>query len=331
MTIEAVLAVTYKCNARCKMCHIWQSKPQEELTPQEFANLPSYLKTINISGGEPFLRNDLPEIISRLNKSCHLPRIVISTNGLLPDRIRDMMLKIKNISEKIGVGVSIDGIGKTHEEVRGIIGAYEKALNSIENLKSIGIKDLRIGFTISDINVEDLRNVYDLANKLRVEFTCSIAQNSEHYFMTNNNKFEKIDVLKEHLEYIAREELKRNQPKRWFRTYFLAGTYYYAKGKKRILPCDAGSNFFFMSPNGNIYPCNILNKVMGNIKVSNFHDIWSSENAEKIRKIVSNCSLNCWMICTARTAIKKNIVKIGYWILKNKLRGYFNYENLISE
>ncbi len=323
MTMEAVLAVTYRCNARCQMCNIWQSKPQEELTPQEFANLPSSLKTINVSGGEPFLRDDLPGVISRLNKSCYSPRMVISTNGLLPDRIKDMMLEIKGISKKIGVGISIDGIGKIHDEVRGITGAYEKALSSIENLKGIGIKDLRIGFTISDINVEDLRNVYDLANKLGVEFTCSIAQNSEHYFMTNNNKFAKIDVLKEHLEYIAHEELKRNQPKRWFRAYFLNGIYHYAKENRRVLPCDAGSNFFFMSPTGDIYPCNILNKVMGNIKVSNFQDIWSSENADKTRKIVSHCSFNCWMICTARTAIKRNIVKVGYWLLKNKSKQKF--------
>ena len=61
---EAVIAVTYNCNARCMMCNIWKEKPGREVETSTYNKLPTTLKTINISGGEPFLRKDLPEIIN---------------------------------------------------------------------------------------------------------------------------------------------------------------------------------------------------------------------------------------------------------------------------
>ena len=60
MPVDAVLAVTYRCNARCTMCGIWSSKPVAELPPAAYARLPASLRDVNLTGGEPFLRDDLP-------------------------------------------------------------------------------------------------------------------------------------------------------------------------------------------------------------------------------------------------------------------------------
>lgn len=319
-SLEAVLAVTYKCNARCKMCNIWKSKPQRELLPEEFKTLSPNLRTINISGGEPFLRDDLPEIIRVINKTCNFPRMVISTNGLLPEKIKNMMIEIQKQSKKIGVGISVDGVGDMHDKIRGVRGAYEKALHTIENMKSIGIRDLRIGFTISDINVEHLKDVYDLSSELGIEFTCSVAQNSEHHFMIDNNELKELSMLKDQLSYVVNKELSRGEPKKWFRAYYSYGIFHHANKRGRILPCDAGSRFFFMTPDGNIYPCDILNRVMGNSKEKSVDYLWKSKEALEIRDMVNKCEQNCWMVCTARTAIKKNIIKAGYWIVKSKIK-----------
>ncbi len=76
---DAVIAVTYKCNSKCVMCDIWKKPACKEIEPRLYAKLPGSLKYINISGGEPFLRKNLPEVIAVLSATCNEPRIGIST------------------------------------------------------------------------------------------------------------------------------------------------------------------------------------------------------------------------------------------------------------
>ena len=63
---DAVLAVTYRCNARCKSCDVWKLPQggEGELSPEEFELLPDTLRNINVSGGEPFMRPDLAEVVA---------------------------------------------------------------------------------------------------------------------------------------------------------------------------------------------------------------------------------------------------------------------------
>jgi molybdenum cofactor biosynthesis enzyme MoaA len=63
------------------MCNIWQMKPQENLSIDDYAKVPSTLRDINISGGEAFMRKDLVDIVKTVHQKCKNPRIVISTNG----------------------------------------------------------------------------------------------------------------------------------------------------------------------------------------------------------------------------------------------------------
>ena len=84
---DAIIAVTYKCNSKCVMCDILKKPVCEEIDVHSYTKLPSSLKYINVSGGEPFLRKNLPEVITVLNETCNNPRIGISTNGLLTERL----------------------------------------------------------------------------------------------------------------------------------------------------------------------------------------------------------------------------------------------------
>ncbi len=325
--IDAVLAVTYNCNARCVMCNIWQDKPrlENQLGAKAYANLPLSLKYINVSGGEPFLRDDLPEIIRVLKKRCPKSRIIISTNGFLPERIYAMMQEIQHIDPGVGVGLSLDGIGYMHEQTRGIEGAYDKVMQSLEKLKTLGIKNIRFGFTAAKENISHFYRVYELANNLGVQFSCAVAQDSSHYFKTQNNITVDKNILKKELAYIVENEIKSFSPKKWARAFFAQGLSDFAHGNGRPLSCRAGEDFFFINPYGDIYPCNVLDKVMGNIKNFNFAALWGSKKAEQIRGIVQQCQARCWMICTARTAIKEHPLRTGWWILNQKTRSHLGF------
>jgi radical SAM protein with 4Fe4S-binding SPASM domain len=93
-----------------------------------------------------------------------------------------------------------------------------------------------------------------------------------------------------------------------------------------MLPCEAGSENFFIDPRGNVLPCNGMEHscwfdTMGNLHdVDSFDEIWNSEQARKVRDKVAHCPKSCWMIGSVSPVMKKYITKVAPWVIKNKLR-----------
>ena len=94
---DAIIALTYRCDARCEMCNIWQLKPQEFLSIDDYAKVPSSLRDINVSGGEAFMRSDVVDIVKVIHAKCNNPRIVVSTNGFRTTQIITAMVPLSNM------------------------------------------------------------------------------------------------------------------------------------------------------------------------------------------------------------------------------------------
>jgi MoaA/NifB/PqqE/SkfB family radical SAM enzyme len=94
------------------------------------------------------------------------------------------------------------------------------------------------------------------------------------------------------------------------------------RGQKRVLPCEVGTDMFFVDPFGNVLPCNGSDKplIMGNLNEQSFDEIWNGRQAEKVREIVEKCPKDCWMIGSASPAMKKRITIPAKWVIKNKLK-----------
>lgn len=324
LPIDCVLALTYNCNARCTMCDIWKIKNSPELTLEDIAKLPSSLRDVNLSGGEPFLRRDLPEIVRMVKKTCPNSRMVISSNGFLPPIIDKAMDKILEIAPDIGVAISIDGIGEMHNTVRGIPGGFDRCMETIRILKKKGMTNIRLAFTILEVNIDHFSKVYDLSQELGIQFTHSFAQSSDFYFGgKQNDTHPNQEVLKKAYKHIINTELKSWNVKRWLRAFFASGMYRFITNKNSVLDNAPGRDFFFLDPSGDIYPSVVHNVIMGNIrKIDDFSKFWFSEEAEAKRKKVDGLKVPVWMICTARTALFRHPFRVGGWILKNKIFGY---------
>lgn len=321
--MDAVLAVTYLCNSRCIMCNIWQIKDLPTLKAEEYLKLPASLRDINISGGEPFLRPDLPQIIANIVKACPKANIIISSNGFATDLIISKMKEILKIKPDIGVSISIDGVGEKHYEVRRIPQGFEKDMETLRQLKAIGVRQdkLRIGFTAGDYNIDHLSKVYDLARQLGIEMTLAAVHNSENYFQITTNKIDKYAKFDQEIWYVIKEELKTFNPKRWLRAYFAFALLHFVKTKKRALPSYCGTNSLYMDPDGWVFPADISTRRMGNLKDNkSMTDLFMTEQAQKV---LQGTDPDNWMICTARVAIKKHKFEVGAWILKNKLAVMF--------
>lgn len=317
---DAVIAATYRCNARCQMCGIWRGKGVDGLAPDAYRNLPPTLRSVNVSGGEPFMREDLADVVLAIRSACPRAEIIISTNGLLPKRVAEVMRRLGG-GEWLGLAVSVDGIGDMHDQVRGTPGAFAKAQATVRELSELGIGGVRLAFTATPENVEHLPRVYDLACQFGAEFTCALAQGSEHYFQIDEGGLgAPPEALRRAAAPVVRAELASMSPKRWARAYFLEHLCRFAEGRGRPFPCAAGEDFFFADPAGDVYPCNVLCRMMGNLAEQDFAEMWQSERARAARAEVAKCQSGCWMVCTARTAMRRRWARVLAWALGRKLR-----------
>ncbi|SRR6056297_550240 len=319
--VDSVVAVTYRCNSRCVMCNIWQIKDFPEISPVEYLKLPKTLKDVNISGGEPFLRTDLVEIVKNVKKACPKANINISTNGFLVDTIKTVLPKIKRVEPNIRISISIDGVGQMHEKVRRVPQAWPKVLETVRFCRDeLKIKHIKFAFTLNSLNYKHLPMAYEWSRKLGIEFTMAVAHTSEIYFGEDHKMEVDLDFIEQEIKKIIKRLLRSLSPKNWVRAYFINGLLKITRGEKRPLKSFAGEDFFYLDPKGDVYPSVVDNLIMGNItEVKDFGYLWQSEQAQKAREDVRGFENNYWMVCTARTAIKRNPLKVANWIFKSKL------------
>lgn len=317
---DASIILTYRCPMQCKMCNIWKNPTdiKREIKAEDLRCLPK-LKFINLTGGEPFIREDLEDIV----RVCYTksPRIVISTSGWFEDRVIALAKKFPNI----GIRISIEGLSQKNDELRGREGGFDKGLRTLLQLKEMGVKDIGFGCTVSNNNSKDMLSLYQLSKSLGLEFATASFHNS-YYFHKDDNVITNKDEVCNNFKTLVEWQLKENHPKSWFRAYFNMGLINYIEGNRRMLPCEAGTMNFFVDPYGEVYPCNGMEEKywkgsMGNIReCKDFMEIWNSEQAEQVRANVRKCPKNCWMVGTASPVMHKYIYHPAKWALTNKLR-----------
>ena len=310
--MDGILAVTYRCNSKCSMCFTWkhQSRKGAEIQPADLQSLPQMIR-LNITGGEPFLREDLSEIIDVVKKKAK--RVVISSNGFLTKRTLEVMRRHRDV----GIRISMDGISETHDKIRGVKGAYERTINTLKGLKKLNLKDLGIAVTVSDKNAQDLVSLYRLARENGVQLATAILHNA-YYFHKQDNFILDQRAVESGLRELIVEFLNSRHPKDWFRAYFTQGLIEHMNGQRRPMLCTMATDSFFIDPHGFVRPCNVMDFPFGNIKEDKFQNIWNSPQAQKAREKVDNCTSNCWMIGSVGHLMRKNFWVPLIWILKCK-------------
>ena len=312
--LDITLVITHRCNAKCVMCSSYENPScvKDEISIEDIKKIPAS-KFIQITGGEPFMRNDLEDIVDILSKKSQ--RLMINTNGFFTDKIIDLCKKYPSLA----VRISIDGKREVHNSIRRI-DIYDKAIASLDALKKLGIADLGISFTLQENNVDELIEMYKFALNKGVDFGVGVIHNS-FYFSKDDNAIKNRDRLKDELIKLVHMQLKSNRKKDWARAYFNDMSINYIDGKPMPVKCDSGISSFTIECNGNVLPCNMtpVAWIMGNIKEQTWDEILDSKAAKEINDRCRNCNLNCWSICNVQSAIKKKLWIPGLWLIKNKM------------
>lgn len=354
--INLTYSVTNKCNSRCRSCDIWKIYPAEkerlkdELTIFEVEKLfasvgPVYF--FNISGGEPFLRRDLDEII--LLACEHLrPKVVhIPTNALLPKRVLKRTAEILQSMQDAGFGdvkltlkPSMDGVGNDHDWVRGVKGNWDKLMQTVEGLKALQ-KDwptlgVGVGTVISTMNIHKLPEIIEAADALNVDtYISEVAE--ERLEMRNTG----TDITPDHARYrVAIDPFQRATRRRmqglWgleLLTQAMRHVYYdltadWLERREQIIPCYAGVTNVHISPYGEVWPCAILgdSSSMGNIKAHDydFWSVWRSRQAKKVRASIKRGECDCPLANQAYANMllsPKKMLETAALIARSKLAG----------
>lgn len=320
--MDLTVISTYRCDSKCQMCSVWQNPtdPREEVSLETLSKLPGGFDNLNVSGGEPTLRKDLAEVIGILYPKAKITEI--SSNGLHVERLVPIVKKYPNIK----VRLSLEGKELTSNKIRGEKGGFQKKVEGLQLLKEAGGEDLGFALTIQDENIEDLVWLYEFSRNMGAELATSTLHNAWQFHKNDNYFYDRVKVARQ-VEGLITAMLRTNTIKNWFRGYLNLGLIKKILGQDRLIKCTAGSDFIFVDPWSDVWACNVRSDVpMGNLHRQSWEEIITSEAAGKSRARVVNCQQNCWMVTTARTAMRSKIfsklpkLQPLLWVIENKIK-----------
>jgi Fe-coproporphyrin III synthase len=323
--MDVSVITTYRCDSRCSMCYIWKypTHPRDEVSVATLEKIPSGIDNLNITGGEPTLRADLAEIVDVLHPKAR--KLEISSNGLHAGRLEPIVLKYPDIK----IRFSLEGFEATNNRIRGEEDGFQTKVKGLLRLKELGGRDLGFGAVIQDDNVEELLELYRLCQRYGVEFATSALHNGFQFHKNDNAPYNRLKVARK-IEDLITEMLKSRSVKNWFRAYLNLGLIEKILGHDRLIPCTAATDFLFVDPWSDVYACNVRpDLLMGNLERQSWNDVFASTTASEVRAKVHSCTQNCWMVTTARTAMRNprftllpKPKPLG-WVVTNKLKLLF--------
>ncbi len=328
--IHLTFFVTRKCNAACPFCFYLRSgtgaDTGAELSVDEISKLSASLGDLlwlAFSGGEIFLRSDLPEI-SRIFYRNNRPAIMLyPTNGLLPDRITDMTKQILSDCQEstIVVKLSIDGLYQVHDAVRKTPGSFEQTMRTYELLRGLTAKFPQLELGVNTVfcpgNQDTMDGIIDFVKDLDGIRTHTIS-------LVRGNLADSSLLAVDHEKYRqAIERLEQNlRQKDTCRTYRFRGARIKAaqdilqrriiartqETQQRAIPCYAGNLSLVLTETGNVYPCEILNRDLGNVRDCGYdlHALLRSDRARAIINSIRDGQCHCTHECNMMTNILFN-------------------------
>jgi len=300
--------ITNKCNLRCQHCFFWKelNKAVKELTLKEIERISKTMGRfafLSLTGGEPFLRKDIAEIATIFCQNNSISRLSIPTNGTLSQEIISSSKQIleKNKNLNLVVKISLDGLEKEHDKIRNSKGCFKKAIKSYYQLRKLkkDYPNLKLGvlMTFSSLNQDKIEKLYDF---IRSELK------PDHLGLNLIRGAPKDKAIKKvNLSYykkLYQRILNDCSQKRFFHLYkkkVFELLIKMVEEKKFQTDCHAGALSAVIYNNGDVFPCESLNKKIGSLRKNNydFKKLWFNKKANEIRKHIRESKCFCRHEC----------------------------------
>ena len=300
------LFVNSICNLTCDHCFYWQNLNQrDDLTFDELAALSGELdriENLNLSGGEPFIRKDLAEIVTLFHRNNGVRQVYLPTSGFFPDRanraLRQILVDCPDL-ELFGIELSLDGMPDYHDRIRGDEESFARAMRTYDVLAALQAEDPRVRIHTTSVstsaNLESLRELTD--------FLFARCPRMDHHHVAAIRGARKDAALIEpdadahqalwlHIQRLWAPRSTRRfgslvEPLlQWGRVQTLAQ-------QRQVIPCKAGILSGVIHANGDVGLCE-QHEPIGNLRHATFREIWTSDRARDLRARIA--ARQCW--CT---------------------------------
>ena len=324
---------TFVCDARCEMCNNWKHGDRKtDMTLEQLDGVMNHqfwgaVENLNISGGEPTTRNDLPEMVELFAK--RLPRmrkIGINTTGLTPHRAIPMLTRIVKFAAErdllISVRVSLDGIGDIHNQIRHVERGFDKACQTIEAMQKLAAEyqnfQFGIAATIFATNLEDSKNILAWARTKNLDvvfnmlrFTDAMLNNKELQDTIGFHKREEDFMRSFFLDRVQEESILSGQS-----FMYLHYADMIANGYIRTMPCPFQSQGLLLNPDGTLYFCE-NSQAIGNVLEEAAETLYlKAENLAHREEIKQKVCPTCLSPCQVNVGAMKQVVPYAKFLMR---------------
>jgi len=337
--LNLTFSVTYRCNSKCKTCNVWK-KRVDDFTLDEykrlFDNIGHTLYWATFSGGEPFIRPDLIDIVCECYDRCRPGIITIPTNGMLRSRILDGVARLSRHAKnaKIIINFSLDGIGERHDEIRGVPGNYARMREVFRELKAAQHPNVTVGVhtVVSQLNVHDVPTV---RRHVRKEFgpDSFITELAEERLELDTIG---LDITPSPHDYgVVVDDLVNDIDRspasgiagltQAFRREYYQLAHRTLREQRQVLPCYAGLASAQIAPNGDVWTCCTRAESMGNLREAGFDfmKVWTSGRAGELRASIRRGDCFCPLANAAYSSMlcdPPSLARVGWRWLTRALR-----------
>ncbi len=299
----AIVYVDGRCNMHCDFCchAAMDARKSGRVSPSNWGYAFKRAKSLlhlTITGGEPFLRKDLTEIISEIIDNCGVPRVSIKSNGFYTDRIETYVpfLINKYPNTEFTLSISLDGPKNIHDKVRNFNGAYDRVIETLKTMEKYRKKNnffLRLASVLTNENKDFLPDFIDITQQWLIDF--------HEVILIRDIPDEEQLKLKSIYKDLSEKQQKRSS-KNWKKSF--NGKLFeklYKETIKRLeknsnhSPCVAGSRFVEIFPDGIVRGCEVAKlwdvSTIGKIENRfDIIDVLKSKKAKDFANLAKKCS-----------------------------------------
>ena len=318
--LYVIFFVTSRCNMTCKHCFFWKNlNCVSEMTFDQIKKISESMDNLlfmRLTGGEPFLRKDIPEIVNLFYKNNGLKNLGINTNGFFTEAILENVKKIlKNNKINLDVCISIDDIPNAHDKNRGILGAFSHAIATLNALNELKKRyknfTTTAGMTVFSENQNRLEEIFAEIKKANPTFISVnlVRGNPKNKDIKHINITKYLNFSKKIAAYNQRKNnfYINTQFKDKLLSKKVSQTF--IEQKYQGIKCVAADKMAVIYSNGEVHPCETLNKKIGDLSEYryNFRKLWSSKNRKRLSESLIKNKCFCTHECFLTSSIFLNL------------------------
>jgi MoaA/NifB/PqqE/SkfB family radical SAM enzyme len=318
---KATVVLTERCDCRCEVCWIWKKPKGAEPTPDDVARLlreAGTIRWLNLTGGEPFLRDDVSEVVEAAHAA--EPRLAVldfPTTGQRTERIVPAVERIARLGiPRVYVTVSLEGPPALHDELRGRAGAFDRAIETFRRLRAVRGVSAYLGFTMSARNEAALPDAV-AAVRARVpgfserEVHVNVVTLSGHYYDNLGAGVARPLDPRRRLRRVLAARRSRASPTDWLEAAYLARVPEHVRTGRSPVPCRSLSASVFVDVTGEVRPCTVYDRPLGNAYREPLPRLLASAEAQAAREAVrADACPGCWSPCEAYQSLLVNLPRL---------------------